>query len=92
MLQPRHRPIGERRKVRTTAMPPETNPTKAAVEAAVLDLTDEEIVEALRRIKGNAVREAYEDREAYAWPTEARRNVLDALARRLGTGRVPLKS
>ena len=72
-------------------MPPETNPTKAAVEAAVLDLTDEEIVEALRRIKGNAVREAYEDREAYTWPTEARRNVLDALARRLGTGRMPLK-
>ena len=72
-------------------MPPETNPTKAAVEAAVLDLTDEEIVEALRRIKGNAVREAYEDREAYAWPAEARRNVLDALARRLSTGRVPLK-
>jgi hypothetical protein len=53
--------------------------------------TDEEIVEALRRIRGNAVREAYEDREAYAWPTEARRNVLEALARRLGTGRVPIK-
>jgi hypothetical protein len=72
-------------------MLPETNPTKAAIEAAVLDLTDEEIVEALRRIRGNAVREAYEDREAYAWPTEARRNVLEALARRLGTGRVPIK-
>jgi hypothetical protein len=72
-------------------MPPETNPTKAAIEAAVLDLTDEEIVEALRRIRGNAVREAYEDREAYAWPTEARRNVLEALVRRLGTGRVPIK-
>jgi hypothetical protein len=70
-------------------MPPETNPTKAAVESAVLDLTDEEIVEALRRVKGNAVRQAYEDREAYTWPTEARRNVLDALAQRLARGRVP---
>jgi hypothetical protein len=72
-------------------MPPETNPTKAAIEAAVLDLTDEEIVEALRRIRGNAVREAYEDREAYTWPTEARRNVLEALGRRLTAGRVPIK-
>ena len=72
-------------------MPPETNPTRAAVESAVLDLTDEEIVDALRRIKGNNVREAYEQREAYAWPTEARRNVLDALARRLASGRVPTK-
>jgi hypothetical protein len=72
-------------------MPPETNPTRAAVEAAVLDLTDEEIVDALRRVKGNAVREAYEDREAYTWPTEARRNVLEALARRLSAGRVPIK-
>jgi hypothetical protein len=72
-------------------MPPETNPTKAAVESAVLDLTDEEIVEALHRIKGNNVREAYEDRVAYTWPTEARRNVLDALARRLAGGRVPAK-
>jgi hypothetical protein len=72
-------------------MPPETNPTKAAVESAVLDLTDEEIVEALRRIKGNTVREAYQERESYTWPTEARRNVLDALARRLAGGRVPAK-
>jgi hypothetical protein len=72
-------------------MPPETNPTKAAVESAVLDLTDEEIVEALRRIKGNTVREAYQEREAYTWPTEARRNVLDALTRRLAGGRVPAK-
>jgi hypothetical protein len=72
-------------------MPPDTNPTKAAVESAVLDLTDEEIVEALRRVTGNAVRQAYEHREAYTWPTEARRNVLDALARRLAGGRVPAK-
>jgi hypothetical protein len=72
-------------------MPPETNPTKAAIETAVLDLTDEEIVDALRRTKGNGVREAYEDRESYTWPTEARRNVLEALARRLTTGRVPVK-
>ena len=79
--------IGER----ATAMPLETNPTKAAVESAVLDLTDDEIVEALRRVKGNPIREAYEEREVYAWPTEARRNVLDALARRLAGGRVPAK-
>jgi hypothetical protein len=72
-------------------MPVETNPTKAAVESAVLDLTDDEIVEALRRVKGNPIREAYEEREAYTWPTEARRNVLDALARRLASGRVPAK-
>ena len=72
-------------------MPTETNPTKAAVESAVLDLTDDEIVDALRRLKANTVRQAYEDREAYTWPTEARRNVLDALARRLAEGRVPAK-
>jgi hypothetical protein len=65
-----------------------TNPTRAALEAAVLDLTDEEIVEALRRVKASAIKDAYEAREAYTWPREARRNVLDALARRLAGGRV----
>jgi hypothetical protein len=65
-----------------------TNPTKAALEAAVLDLTDEEIVDALRRVKGSTIKDAYERREAYTWPREAHRNVLDALARRLAGGRV----
>jgi len=65
-----------------------TNPTKAALEAAVLDLTDEEIVGALTRIRSSTVKQAYEDREGYAWPREAQRNVLDALARRLAGGRV----
>jgi hypothetical protein len=74
---------------------PQTNPTKAALEAAVLDLTDEEIVEALLRrplmdeiTRRNDIKQAFEARRAYAWPTEARRNLLDALARRLERGRV----
>ncbi len=65
----------------------QTNPTKAAIEAAVLDLTDEELVNALRRFP--AVKEAVKAREAYAWPTEARRNLVEALAQRLARGRVP---
>jgi hypothetical protein len=65
----------------------QTNPTKAAIEAAVLDLTDEEIVNALRRFP--AVRDAFKARESYTWPKEARRNLLDALAQRLARGRVP---
>ena len=68
-------------------MPPTVNPTRAAVEAAVLDLTDEQIVEALVR-KDQAVKDAVKERAAYAWPREAHRNVLDALARRLEGGRV----
>ncbi len=64
-----------------------TSPTKAALEAAVLDLTDEEIVDALSRIKSSPVKQAYEDRKGYTWPREAQRNVLDALARRLAGGR-----
>lgn len=66
---------------------PETSPTKAALEAAVLDLTDDEIVEALLRRARNDIKDAYEARKAYTWPTEARRNVLSSLARRLETGR-----
>jgi hypothetical protein len=73
---------------------PQLNPTKAALEAAVLDLTDDEIVEALLRrplVEGiarrNDIKQAFEARKAYAWPAEARRNLLDALARRLESGR-----
>jgi hypothetical protein len=75
----------------------QTNPTKAAIEAAVLDLTDDEIVEALLRrplmdeivTRRNDIKQAYEARKAYAWPAEARRNVLNALAKRLESGRTP---
>ena len=68
---------------------PTVNPTRAALEAAVLDLTDAEIVEALRKADGE-VRRAFRDRETYAWPREAQRTLLDALARRLAEGRKPL--
>jgi hypothetical protein len=68
---------------------PTVNPTKAALEAAVLDLTDDEIVEALRKADGE-VRRAYKEREAYTWPREAQRTLLAALARRLAEGRKPL--
>ena len=67
---------------------PTVNPTKAALEAAVLDLTDAQIVDALRKADP-VVRGAYKDREAYTWPREAQRTVLEALARRLSGGRVP---
>jgi hypothetical protein len=67
---------------------PTVNPTKAALEAAVLDLTDTQITDALRKVDP-AVRAAYKDREAYTWPREAQRTVLEALARRLATGRKP---
>ena len=70
----------------------ETNPTKAALEAAVLDLTDDEIVEALLRRARNDIKDAYDARKAYAWPTEARRNVLASLAKRLESGRKIAKS
>jgi hypothetical protein len=78
------------------AATPQTNPTRAALEAAVLDLTDDEIVEALLRrplvgeliTRRNDLKQAFEARRAYAWPAEARRNLLDALARRLDSGRV----
>jgi hypothetical protein len=64
------------------------NPTKAALEAAVLDLTDTQIVDALRKADA-AVRGSYKDREAYTWPREAQRTLLEALARRLAGGRKP---
>ncbi len=68
---------------------PQTNPTRAALETAVLDLTDDEIVEALLRRPRNDIKDAFEARRAYAWPGEAKRNVLAALARRLSSGRAP---
>jgi methylphosphotriester-DNA--protein-cysteine methyltransferase len=68
---------------------PTVNPTKAALEAAVLDLTDAEIAEALRKADGE-VRRTYKEREAYTWPREAQRTLLEALARRLAEGRRPL--
>jgi hypothetical protein len=64
------------------------NPTTAALEAAVLDLTDEQITSALCKVD-RAVKGAFEDRAAYAWPREAQRTLLEALARRLERGRVP---
>jgi hypothetical protein len=67
---------------------PTVNPTKAALEAAVLDLTDTQICDALRKVDA-AVRAAYRDREAYTWPREAQRTLLEALARRLADGRKP---
>jgi hypothetical protein len=67
---------------------PTVNPTRAALEAAVLDLTDTQISDALRRVDA-AVRAAYKDRETYAWPREAQRTLLEALARRLAEGRKP---
>jgi hypothetical protein len=70
----------------------ETNPTKAALEAAVLDLTDDEIVEALLRRARNDIKSAYEARKDYTWPMEAQRNVLASLARRLESGRKVAKS
>jgi hypothetical protein len=73
------------------AASPTVNPTKAALEAAVLDLTDAQIVDALRKVDA-AVRAAYKDREAYTWPREAQRTLLDALARRLASGRTPAPS
>jgi hypothetical protein len=85
-------PVG-RRNARTVEEPmpakPETNPTKAALEAAVLDLTDDEIVDALLRRAHNDIKEAFEARRAYTWPVEAKRNVLTTLARRLESGRKP---
>ena len=67
---------------------PTVNPTKAALEAAVLDLTDAQIADALRKVDA-AVRSTYKDRETYAWPREAQRNLLEALSRRLASGRKP---
>jgi hypothetical protein len=68
-------------------MPATVNPTKAALEAAVLDLTDAQISNALCKAD-RAVRGAFEERAAYAWPREAQRTLLEALASRLERGRV----
>ena len=70
---------------------PTVNPTKAALEAAVLDLTDSQIAHALCRTD-RAVRGAFEERSTYAWPREAQRTLLEALATRLERGRVPARS
>ena len=71
-------------------MPDTENPTRAALEAAVLDLTDVLIASALCKID-RAVKTAYEERSAYAWPREAQLSLLNALATRLQRGRVPAK-
>ena len=71
-------------------MPATENPTRAALEASVLDLTDDEIATALCKVD-RAVKEAFEERAAYAWPREAQLGLLTALAQRLARGRVPAK-
>jgi hypothetical protein len=70
---------------------PTVNPTRAALEAAVLDLTDEQIASALCRVD-RVVKAAYEERAGYAWPREAQLSLLRALATRLERGRVPAKA
>ena len=70
---------------------PTVNPTRAELEAAVLDLTDEQIASALSKVD-RAVKSAYDDRADYAWPREAQLSLLHALATRLERGRVPAKS
>ncbi len=68
-----------------------TSPTRAALEAAVLDLTDEQIASALCEVD-RAVKAAYEARADYAWPREAQLSLLSALAARLERGRVAARS
>ena len=70
---------------------PITSATKAALEAAVLDLTDDQIVQALVKVDGE-VKRTMGEREADTWPREAVRNLLDALGRRLESGRVKPRS
>ena len=70
---------------------PTVNPTRAELEAAVLDLTDEQIASALCRVD-RVVKAAYEARADYAWPREAQLSLLSALATRLERGRVPARS
>ena len=72
-------------------MAAETNPARAALEAAVLDLTDEQIVEAITKADID-VRRARAERERETWPLEASRNLLAALALRLQRGRVRPRS
>jgi hypothetical protein len=69
---------------------PAVNPTRAALEAAVLDLTDEQIASALCKVD-RTLKAAYEERAGYAWPREAQLSLLGALAQRLQRGRVPAK-
>jgi hypothetical protein len=66
---------------------PTVNPTRAALEAAVLDLTDTQIADALRKVDPLVAR-AFKERADYAWPREAQLTLLQALARRLERGRV----
>jgi hypothetical protein len=67
-----------------------TSASRAAVEAAVLDLTDEQIVRAL--VKEDAeLKRSFADRESETWHREAALNVLRTLARRLESGRVKPK-
>ena len=54
---------------------PTVNPTRAALEAAVLDLTDEQIASALCKVD-RVVKGAYEERADYAWPREAQLSLL----------------
>ena len=70
---------------------PAVNPTRAALEAAVLDLTDEQIASALCKVD-RAVKAAFEERASYAWPREAQLSLLAALASRLERGRVPART
>jgi hypothetical protein len=72
-------------------MPTQTSQTRAALEAAVLDLTDEQIVEAITKVDIE-VRRARHERERQTWAQEASRNLLAALAIRLERGRVRPKS
>lgn len=69
----------------------ETNQTKAALEAAVLNLSDDQIVEAITKADVD-VRRARAERAGYAWPQEASRNLLAALELRLRRGRIRPKS
>jgi hypothetical protein len=64
-----------------------TSPSKAALEVAVLDLTDEQIVRGLVRADPEVAR-TFRDREGETWPKEAENNLLAALAQRLQRGRV----
>ena len=70
---------------------PTVNPTRAELEAAVLDLTDEQIAPALCKVD-RAVKAAYDARSDYAWPREAQLSLLSALVTRLERGRVPARS
>jgi hypothetical protein len=72
-------------------MPTQTSQTRAALEAAVLDLTDEQIIEAITKVDVE-VRRTRHERERETWPQEAAKNLLAALATRLERGRVKPRS